>query len=185
MPRLRRIAGAVMRRFQGLDLYRKIGRRMFSRVRIREATASDRLAVQLWFHSPDRPNHPFPSNPLVTEWAARCGGRLAGFVQLVRHPPEHFPYTGDWLFGLFVKPLYQGFGLGEKLSQAVIERASAEGSPTLDLLVNEDNDRAIRLYLKLGFVRHTIEELEPRLEREREISGRRRIVMRKRLGNSE
>jgi len=170
-----------LRRFQGWALYRRIGRRIFSRVKIREATEADKPAVQAWFNPQGPSYHPTHLNPLVTEWVAYRGRRLAGFIQLVRHPPEHFPYIGHWLFSLAVKPLHQGFGLGEKLSLVVIDRALAEGAPRLDLLVNEDNDRAIRLYLKLGFEMHTIPELEPQLELERESTGRRRVVMRKQL----
>jgi len=67
------------------------------------------------------------------------------------------------------------------LSQAVIERASKEGAPTLDLLVYEDNVRAIRLYRKLGFEIHPIAELDPQSESERASTARRRVIMRKRL----
>ena len=44
-----------------------------------------------------------------------------------------------------------------------------------------DNTRAIRLYRKLGFELILIPELEAHLESERTPSGRRRVVMRKRL----
>jgi ribosomal protein S18 acetylase RimI-like enzyme len=181
MPPLRRIVGAGLRRFQGLAFYRRTGRRIFSRIIIREANEVDKLAVQAWFNPHGPSTHSTRPNPLATEWVAYRGRRLAGFIQLIRHPPEHFPYIGHWLFSLAVKPLHQGFGLGEKLSLAVIERAIAEGAPTIELLVKKDNDRAIRLYRKLGFEMYTIPELEPQLELERESTGCRRVVMRKQL----
>jgi ribosomal protein S18 acetylase RimI-like enzyme len=71
------------------------------------------------------------------------------------------------------------------LTQAVIERARAEGAQTLDLLVFNDNFRAIQLYRKLGFEMHIIQELEPQLVRESTPSGRRRVTMRKRLEKQE
>jgi ribosomal protein S18 acetylase RimI-like enzyme len=51
----------------------------------------------------------------------------------------------------------------------------------LDLVVFNDNTRAIRLYRKLGFQMNAIPGLEAQLESERTPSGRRRVVMRKRL----
>jgi len=152
---------------------------------LREATDADRLAVQCWLDPQGDAARGVQRNPNVTEWVAQWHGQLAGFVQLVRHPPEHFPYTGYWLFGLTIKPHWQGLGIGEMLSQAVLDRTRAEGAQTLDLLVFDDNVRALGLYRKLGFKLHTIPELEPQLESERAQCGRRRVVMRKRLANDE
>lgn len=56
-----------------------------------------------------------------------------------------------------------------------------EGAPALDLVVYADNVRTIRLYRKLGFKMHNLHELEPQLESECASTGRRRLVMRKRL----
>lgn len=168
---------------QGFGLYRCIGRCFFARgVTIREATNADKSAVRRWFNPADvNPEHELIRNPNVTDWVAHWRGRLAGFVQLVRHPPEHFPYVGYWLFSLSVKSPFQRGGIGEKLSRVVIDRACAEGAQTLDLLVFDDNDRAVQLYRKLGFEMAVIPELEPRLVSEADQAGRRRIVMRKRL----
>ena len=183
MPRLRLIAGEVLRRFQNLALYRKLGRRLAASVMIREATDADKADVRRWLNPQGDPT-PL-RNPGVTEWVEYRRGQLAGFVQLVRHPPEHFPYTGHWLFGLAVKSCYQGFGIGETLSLAVIARSCEEGAPAVSLLVDDDNARAIRLYRKLGFDFCVIPELETQLERERKPSGSRRVVMRKPLAGPE
>jgi ribosomal protein S18 acetylase RimI-like enzyme len=183
MPRLRRIAGAIVRRFQNLALYRKLGRRFAARVTIREATDAEKIEVRLWLNPRGDPT--LRQNPDVTEWVAYRRGQLAGFVQLVRHPPEHFPYTGHWLFGLVVKSRHQGFGIGETLSLTVIARSREEGAPALSLLVDDDNARAIRLYRKLRFDFCVIPELEAKLESGRKPSGSRRIVMRKPLTDPE
>jgi ribosomal protein S18 acetylase RimI-like enzyme len=183
MPRLRRIAGAVLGRLQSLALYRKIGRRLATRIVVREATDTDKLAVRHWLNRQGEPTQPQKSDSNVTEWVAYRHRRLAGFVQLMRYPPEHNPYAGHWLISLVVKSLHRGSGLGERLSHCVIARALEECAPTLNLLVKDDNMHAIRLYRKLGFETCIIPELEPHLEREREASGRRRVVMRKQLTN--
>ncbi len=183
MPRLRRSAGAVLRRFQNLPPYRRLGRRLGARVRIHEATDAEKTEVMRWLN-PKGDSTPH-RNPGVTEWAATRRGQLAGFVQLVRHPPEHFPYIGHWLFGLVVKSRHQGFGIGERLSLTVIARSREEGAPAVSLLVDDDNVRAIRLYRKLGFEFCVIPELEAQLESGRKPSGSRRVMMRKPLAGPE
>ncbi len=186
MGRLRRSAAAAIRLMQGFVLYRHIGRCLVARsVTIREATNSNKLAVQRWLNPDVNAEYVLSRNPNVTDWVANYHGQLVGFVQLVRHPPEHSPYIGYWLFSLYVKSLWQRLGVGQMLSQAVIERARAEGAQTLDLLIFNDNFRAIQLYRKLGFEMHIIQELEPQLVREGISSGRRRVVMRKRLQKQE
>jgi ribosomal protein S18 acetylase RimI-like enzyme len=181
MNPLYKIAGAMLHRFQNLAIYRSFGRRVVSGVTLREASEADQRAVQRWLDPNSDPTQELRPNSNVTNWVAEVHGQLAGFVQLVRHPPEHAPYVGYWLFTLYTKPRWQGLGIGEALSRAVIERARSENAPMLDLVVYEDNVRAVRLYRKLGFEICTIPELEPQLESERVTSGRRRVVMRKHL----
>jgi len=166
---------------QSLALFRRIGRLTAGSVVIREATDSDELDVQRWFNPHDDPVQTWQRNPSVTDWVACWHNQVIGFVQLVRHPPEHAPYVGHWLFSLAVKSRWQGLGIGERLSREVVTRSCVEGSPTLDLVVFNNNSRAIRLYRKLGFESILIPELEAQLESERTPSGRRRVVMRKRL----
>jgi RimJ/RimL family protein N-acetyltransferase len=183
MKKLRRIAAEALRLVQGVALYRRIMRAALPRVgiTIREARNADLLKVQQWFNPDDNTNHVSRQNPNTTDWVAHWRGMLVGFVQLVRHPPEHSPYTGYWLFSLDVKSPLKGAGIGEKLSREVIARACAEDAKTLDLLVFNDNFPAIQLYRKLGFEMHTINELEPMLIREGTPSGGRRVGMRKQL----
>jgi GNAT superfamily N-acetyltransferase len=111
---------------QGFALYRRIGRRLAARgVAIREATNADTLEVQRWLNPNGNPEHALHRNRYATDWVAHWRGRLAKFVQLVRHPPEHSPYICYWLFSLYVKSPLQRAGIGEKLSRVVINRACA------------------------------------------------------------
>jgi len=73
--------------------------------------------------------------------------------------------------------------LGEALTQHVIEKARSRGATELLLAVFEDNDRAIRLYRKLGFVPVTVAALEAGFAAEKQHFGRRRIVLCKSLGS--
>ena len=183
MNLLHKVAVEFLRRLQNLALYRRLGRRALRSITLREVTAADLVARHLWLNPNGAPFHSIQPNPNVTNWVADYYGHLAGFVQLVHNSSDNTLFTGYWLFSLYIKTQWQGLGIGERLSQMVIERAKVEGAPTLDLLVYEDNIRAIRLYRKLDFEMHTIPELEIQLENERATTGRRRVVMRKKLAN--
>ncbi|MBN8505028.1 MAG: GNAT family N-acetyltransferase [Burkholderiales bacterium] len=56
-------------------------------------------------------------------------------------------------FGMGVRREWRGRGLGQRLGEAVIAAAHAQGDITrIDLEVRADNGPAIRLYERLGFV---------------------------------
>jgi len=174
----RRIAASVLRRAQALPLYRALNRRFAPRIAIAEAHADDMETVHQHFN-PSEPRRAQPPNPNVTNWVAKRGEEVIGFVQLVRHPEAHFPWVGHWLFSLEVWGQYRGLGIGEMLTRRVIAQAVAEGAPELLLAVFEDNERAISLYRKLGFEHITLPALESQFEADKQQYGRRRIVMRK------
>ena len=178
MPGIRPLAIALLHRLQGLPGYRRLGRRLAApRLTLRETTPADDLAVHRWLNPQDAAAPVPQRNPAATHWVAEVDGRLAGIVQLVRHPPEHFPYTGYWLFGLTIKHGWRGLGVGAALSQAVLTRARAEGAPDLKLVVLADNTPAIRLYRKLGFEPYPLPAVEAP-------AGLRRLVLRKLLAET-
>jgi ribosomal protein S18 acetylase RimI-like enzyme len=185
MPGLKQVAGTLLRSVQSLVLYRHIGRKLITNITYREATEEDQMAVHhLLNPNGDTTNIPQQSDQ-VTNYVAIHHGKCVGFIQLVRHPMENFPYTGYWLFSLQVKSLCQGLGVGEGLSRMVIQRAEVEGAAKVDLLVFQDNWRAISLYCKLGCEKYDTPELDPQLENEFLSTGRRRILMRKQLASLE
>jgi ribosomal protein S18 acetylase RimI-like enzyme len=173
----RRVAASVLRRAQGLALYRAAGRRAAVGVRITEAGAADMAAVHRHLN-PSELDRPHPPNPDVTNWVAKRGTTVIGFTQLVCHPETHPPWVGHWLFSLTVWGRYRGLGIGEALTRRVIEWAQAQGGRKLLLVVYEDSGPAIGLYRKLGFEHVVLPGLEPSLAAEKAQSGRRRVVMR-------
>ncbi len=179
---IRHSAGTVIRLLRGRAFFRQLGRCFLAHgVSIREASLEDVSAVHRWLN----PNHPLghspQANPNATQWVATWRGEVVGFVELVRLPNDQSPQDDFWLYSLHVSSPLRGAGIGEKLSQMVIERARSEGAQVLDLLVFNDNHNAIGLYRKLGFNMFIREELEPQLEKETTPNGRRRVVMRKKL----
>ena len=139
---LRRIVAAILRRAQALPLYRSLGTRLAPHIAITEASSDDMEKVHRHFNLSE-PYLVQPPDPNVTNWVAKRGQKVVGFVQLVRHPQEHFPWMGHWLFSLQVWKCYRGLGIGERLTQFVIAQAITEGAPELLLAVFQDNASAI------------------------------------------
>jgi len=178
---LRRGAGDGLRFVQSQGIFRVVGRRIYGEISITMASSSNLEYVYSRLN-PGIPSAPSPPDPLVTRLVAVRRGRIIGFVELVRHPPEHAPYVGHWLFSLHVlDPLYRGLGIGEALAHHVIGLARREEARELWLVVGATNWPAIGLYRKLGFELVAVPGLEEQLEEEAEATGKRRMTMMKRL----
>ncbi len=87
------------------------------------------------------------------ELVAEVGGKIVGLagiesmgaVYKVRHRAQ---------FGISVDRDFWGLGLGTALTRACIDLAAAAGYLQLELNVVAENERAIALYEKLGFVEY-------------------------------
>jgi ribosomal protein S18 acetylase RimI-like enzyme len=131
-------------------------------VTIRPARAEDEaelLAVDraTWSRdtspAPRPPEGPFfnertsPENVLVAE----VGGRAVGYAK-IEHPTELPASAHVWyVSGLAVDPLFEGRGAGRALMEALAELARERGGRRLTLRVFALNERAQRLYERLGF----------------------------------
>ena len=146
---------------------------------IREADEADKLKVDLWINPKGDISKAGPQNHDATEFVAYCIGYLAGWIQLVRYSSENKPYRGYWLWKLVVKSQFKGGGIGEKLSEVVIQLASTEGSKTLDILFSNSNVPALQLYRKLGFALYVIPELDEKMSVKPTQNLPRPVVMRK------
>lgn len=182
---LRGAAAFVLRSAQGVPLWRAVGRRLAPRYEITEATQTDVEDLQ---HCVDPPGHYTrqSTDSHVTNWVAKIERRVIGFVQFVDRPEPGCVWMGQWLFSLAVWGRYRGLGVGEALTRHVIELARGRAAAAdLFLAVSEDNERAIGLYRKLGFVHTVLTALQPEFVLEKQQLGRRRLVMCKRLGEGE
>ncbi len=177
----RRAAGIAVRWLQSRAVYRAIGKRSVQRIDIVAAGPDDVKAVHRYLN-PGEPYSMDDNQPNVTDWVAKAGAKVIGFVQCVYHPESHSPWAGYWLFSLIVWRWYRGLGIGEALTMRVIEHARAQGAPELFLVVYDDNGSAICTYRKLGFEHIILPALEPDLAAEAQQFGRRRIIMCRRLG---
>ncbi len=174
MPR--RMAVAFLYRLQDFRLYRALLKNFFKNVFIVEATDEDMKDVYEYLN-PNEIYMPENPDPNVTNYVAQITKKPIGFIQLVRYPEPGRPMTGHWLFSLTVRARYRGLGIGESLTQRVIDRSVLDGASELLLLVYPDNSRALNLYHKFGFEQIVLPALEPQLESEKIQNSRRRIVM--------
>jgi len=178
---LRTFCGAGLQKLQGFEVYRRLAAYLRPRISFMEADEQDMEEYHSTWNC-DPANVSYRHDPMVTNFIAKAGGKIVGFVQLVRHPESHYPYTGYWLFGLMVRVPYRGMGIGRELSMKVIEKADEEGAPELKLLVNEKNKAAISLYRQLTFEPVSIPGLEEQLDREYSETGSRRVPMKRVFG---
>jgi RimJ/RimL family protein N-acetyltransferase len=66
--------------------------------------------------------------------------------------PEDETEPGEFYIDILgVHPEFQGRGIGTKLLEFIIDKYVTQNHQTLGLLVGPDNEKAKRLYLKLGF----------------------------------
>ena len=80
-------------------------------------------------------------------WTCERAGRLAGAVLSVRSP------AGTLIADVMVEPELQGAGLGRRLLTTTLRSLRGAGERRVYLNVTEGNERALRLYRRLGFVR--------------------------------
>jgi ribosomal protein S18 acetylase RimI-like enzyme len=88
-----------------------------------------------------------PENVLVAE----LDGRVVGYGK-TEHPTELAASEHVWhVTGLAVDPSFEGRGAGRALMEALIEEARRRGGTRMTLRVFAPNERAQRLYRRLGF----------------------------------
>jgi RimJ/RimL family protein N-acetyltransferase len=78
------------------------------------------------------------------------GTTVVGWCDVVPVPRPIFAHVGTLGMGLL--PAYRGRGLGTALMTAALEASRACGLERVELGVFADNERAQRLYARMGFV---------------------------------
>ena len=86
---------------------------------------------------------------------AEIDGAIAGTVVFIGGGKPRIRHAGE--IGLSVLKKYWGYGVGSALVESLIEWAKSSGIiRKLNLRVRPDNERAVRLYEKFGFVREGV-----------------------------
>jgi RimJ/RimL family protein N-acetyltransferase len=87
-------------------------------------------------------------------YVALVGDSVVGWCDAAPFDRPTMAHTG--ILGMGVKVEHRGAGIGEALLRATIDGARATGFTRIELTVREDNERAMRLYKKLGFAHEGI-----------------------------
>lgn len=77
------------------------------------------------------------------------GGRIAGYATIGRSRSRDLKQQGE-IYELYVKPEYQGTGLGTRLFAAARDRLSGHGLKGLVVWALEDNETATTFYHGMG-----------------------------------
>lgn len=176
------VTGVFLRYLQGIPVYRRVIRLLSRGVKIietNEGPVEPDAEVDNGVRETPGKVDALP----VTRFQAKMGGRTIGSANLVRYPSRYFPFDGYYLTDMVVNPLCRGMGIGEKLVRHMKQRCRKEGANQLSLLVVENNHRAIKLYLKMGFKQITNGPFENHLEEEYRDTGIRRKLMFLRLND--
>lgn len=86
----------------------------------------------------------------AAQFVAVDAGRIVGWCDILAHWAHALQHSGD--LGIGVLPSHRSRGLGERLLRATLARAAANGITRVSLTARADNERAIRLYARVGFV---------------------------------
>ncbi|MBA8876463.1 GNAT family N-acetyltransferase [Phyllobacterium myrsinacearum] len=89
-----------------------------------------------------------------SQFVALAGQRVVGWCDIRRHMRAAHAHRGT--LGMGIIPSYRGQGLGLKLINTTMEHARKARLVRIELDVHADNERAIALYEKVGFVREGV-----------------------------
>ena len=96
------------------------------------------------------------------QFVALADGKVVGWCDISRHGFPSHAHAGK--LGMGIIPIYRGRGLGRRLIEATLRAAHDAGIERIELSVHADNDKAIALYEKVGFVREGLARKSVRID---------------------
>jgi len=182
------IAAAVFHFMQRLRLYRALATNTVGRSVYYRVAGNNDAAELVSFYQYDQSREVAdPLERMVLDLAqlepygayicAFIRGRIVGCVVVRDFPSDVTHHPDWWLFGLGVRTMVRGLGLGETLVRLALETAGGRGASKVHLLVDETNRVALSLYAKMGFVRAVIPALQLKLDEEAARGNVRQIVL--------
>lgn len=96
------------------------------------------------------------------QFVALADGTVVGWCDISRHTFPSRAHAG--CLGMGIIPAYRGKGLGRRLMEATLQAARDAGIERVELCVHADNERAIALYEKIGFVREGLARKSVRID---------------------
>lgn len=145
------LGGIIFSKIQGLKFYRLIVKKIFSReVILRIAGPQDREQLKdLYLMAGHDIMEGIARIRNEGYWlVAERKGRVVGGLTMTRYEKD----AAIWLiFGLEVKPLFRGLGIGRRIVEEAVLKAQGSGANRIGLFVNKKSFPALNLYRKLGF----------------------------------
>ena len=86
----------------------------------------------------------------MPHYIAVVGDKIVGWCDIASFNRPAFAHSGVLRMGIVRD--YRGIGLGKKLMQIVLDKGREMGLTRVELDVREDNETAIEMYKKFGFV---------------------------------
>lgn len=96
------------------------------------------------------------------QFVAEHEGQIIGWCDIVREQYEAEKHSGS--LGMGIVPGWRERGIGRRLIEAALNAADAVAISRVELTVNADNERAVRLYQSVGFVEEGRKRSARRLE---------------------
>ncbi|MFN0183798.1 MAG: GNAT family N-acetyltransferase [Aquabacterium sp.] len=90
----------------------------------------------------------------AVQFVALDGSQVVGWADIFPSWAQAVQHVGSLGMGLL--PTYRGRGIGQRLLQACIDKAWAQGLARIELEARADNHAAIRLYERCGFVHEAV-----------------------------
>jgi ribosomal protein S18 acetylase RimI-like enzyme len=85
----------------------------------------------------------------ATVLVVEIGGTIAGYATVGRNRARELPQQGE-IYELYLRPEYQGVGLGSRLFAAAREKLAAHGLKGMVVWALEENDNALAFYAGAG-----------------------------------
>jgi len=85
----------------------------------------------------------------ATVLVIEIGGRIAGYATIGKNRARELSQQGE-IYELYLKPEYQGIGLGSRLFKAARQKLADHGLKGMVVWALEDNDNALAFYAGAG-----------------------------------
>ena len=88
------------------------------------------------------------NNPYLEGYVFEDSKEIQGYAMVAKSFSTEFGKPCIWIEDLYIKEKYRGFGIGERFMQFITEKYT---DCIFRLEVEEENEKAVRLYEKCGF----------------------------------
>ena len=160
---LRRLSSKINSGLNQFRLIRKIKRRLFSKISYRMASSSDVPSLAKFFET-DLKEMLQEIEEGRKYYLAEKGGKVVGGFTAGSAWGGTAQDHRCWIMGLYVVPRYRGASVAERLLAKAISTLKEQGIDQIFVNVFGNNNPALKLFHKLGFIRAGMPEIESKID---------------------